>query len=286
MSKIIACRTSPSLGGGFAGEPADVWNTVDYGWEHLRNRTVFWGMYALRDYLALWLHRGPAWILWAGGDIQNLKSGFVLNDGKLKYISKVIGNKWVYKILNKAEHYVENDVEAKDLKSLGIDAKVVPSFMGNIDDYQIEYKASTRAHVWASVSGGRYEEYGWYAINDIAYLVPEVTFHLYGGEIRTDNSNVICHGRVPKEQMNQEVKYMQGACRLNEHDGFSEVLAKSSLWGQHPISRISYPFIDSYSSTKELLALFKGLKDKPKPNIEGAVYYRVHLNNFIWRTKC
>ena len=51
------------------------------------------------------------------------------------------------------------------------------------------------------------------------------------------------HGRVAQEVMNEEIKEMQGALRLTEMDGFSEILAKSILWGQWPVSLIKYSHI-------------------------------------------
>ena len=82
--------------------------------------------------------------------------------------------------------------------------------------------------------------------------------------------NVFVHGKVPKEQMNEEIKHMQGGIRLLKHDGFSEIIAKSILWGQWPISAIPY----SYTVDKPMT--------KSEPNIEGRNYYRKILNNYPW----
>ena len=90
--------------------------------------------------------------------------------------------------------------------------------------------------------------------------------------------NVIVRGRVDKEVMNAEIKHMQGALRLNEHDGFSEIIAKSVLWGQWPVSAIEYPYMLKPENISRIL-------DKKKPNIEGREYYLNKLNNYPWYGK-
>ena len=233
------CKISKSLGGGFSGTPNEVWGTVDY--EDINEPCVFFGMYDLRDYLALYRHKGKAWILWCGGDLNNLDRNFVLNDGKLKTISRIPGaRKIILRILEKAEHWVENDWEASVLKKYGIPCQICPSFLGNVNKYP-KQKNLKKGHYWCSASPCRQEEYGWGFIEKLAALKPDFTFHLYGATWKTKHKNVIIHGRISIEQMDKETKNMWGSLRLNEKDGFSEVTAKSILWGQHPLSFIKYP---------------------------------------------
>src|SRR3990167_7697782 len=98
------CRWAPSLGA-LESDALSVWGTPLYEYlKHKREQAVFFGLYDLRCYLALWRHKGKACVLWAGSDILNLKNGFVFNDGKLKLFSKLLrGNWWVFYILKKAE---------------------------------------------------------------------------------------------------------------------------------------------------------------------------------------
>ena len=159
----------------------------------------------------------------------------------------------------------------------GLQSHQFLSFLGNIDDYEVEYKHSDKPHVYASVSGDNFEQYGWDRIEKMAPMFPEVTFHLYGNEAEwhTEYENVIVHGRVPKEQMNEEIKKMQGGLRMLEFDGASEILMKSILWGQYPVSLIGY---DHMLKPNEL----DKLKDMKEPNVVGREHYRKILNKYVW----
>ena len=108
---------------------------------------------------------------------------------------------------------------------------------------------------------------------------PDIEFHLYGNtkEWPTKNKNIIVHGKVPKGQMNREIKTMQGALRLLPFEGFSEIIAKSILWGQWPISEIEYPHMLKVSE----IAKLKSMKE---PNIKGRKYYNIKLNKYPWNT--
>jgi len=263
-------RYSKSLGGGFSGTPHEVWRTIDY--TDRTKPTCFFGMYDARDFLALWRHKGKAWILWCGGDLNNLDRGFILNDGKLRWISKLpFFRPLLIRLLKKAEHWVENEWEKSILTKFGIKCQVCPSFLGDVSKYKITYKYKKNPHFWLSASEFRQKEYGWNLIEEMASYYPTVTFHLYGASWKTKHKNVIVHGRIPIKQMDRETSKMQGSIRYNEHDGFSEVTAKSILWGQYPATEIDYPFTN--------------IRLKKTPNIKGRNYYLKTLNRYPWNAK-
>lgn len=244
--------------------------------------TVFFGMYDLRDYLALWLHRGPAWVLWAGSDIMNLKNGFIFNDGKLKGLSKLLkGNWWVLRILKKAKHWVENAKEGRALEELGLRlAGICPSFMGNKRAYPVSFVPNKKFFV--SCGRGRQVEYGFQTIENIAGRLPDVTFVLYGDDWKTKHPNVIVRGRVTNEEFNEEIKEMHGSIRLNEFDGASEVMVKSVLMGQYPIARVGHPLVDGYEDEEDLIEKIKNISKEIKPNIIARNYFLRILNDFPW----
>lgn len=265
------CKISPTLGD-LEKPQNEIWGTVDY--KNDTDPTVFMGVYGLPDLYTLWRHKGQKAILWCGTDIIHLKNGYWLEDkGGIRLGYQPIAD-WINKY---CDNYCENEAEENALLKLGIEPTVIPSFIGNIDDYEISYRQSDRPKVYASVSGDNFEQYGWDRIEKLAVLFPEIEFNLYGNEKEweTERDNVIVHGRIPKEQMNKEIKEMQGGLRMLEFDGFSEILAKSILWGQYPISLIDYPHI---LKPKEL----EFLKDKKEPNIEGREHYRKILNQYPW----
>lgn len=263
----VQCRVAPSLGA-LEGHPNDVWGTTYY--TNTDMDTVFFGLYGLPDFYQLWRTTGKKWILWAGSDIRHFVNGYFLEDsGGIKLDNKALAQ-WIN---THCESWVENDVERYALADVGIDANVCPSFMGNVDDYKVSYQPNGK--YYASVSGNDFKLYGWHKIEMMALKHPNLEFHLYGNTIEwpTKNKNVIIHGRVPKDIMNNSIKKMQGGLRLVEFDGFSEILAKSILWGQYPISIISYPFIDDRYISHH------------SPNIEGRNYYLETLNKYPWNAK-
>lgn len=263
----VQLKIAPSLGE-LEGHPNTVWGTEEYG--NLVEPAVFMGLYSLNDFNGLRNHRGRKWVFWCGSDVRHFINGYWLDEeGKIKIDPKPL-SQWINKY---CESWVENRVEAEALASFGINSFVAPSFMGNIDDYEVSFTPNKQ--FYASVSGNDFHLYGWDKIEEMAPWYPEVDFHLYGNTQPwpTKHKNVIVHGRVPKEQMNEEIKKMHGGLRLLPFDGFSEVLAKSVLWGQWPVSAISYPHI--------LTELDKAIT-KDTPNYAGRNYYRRVLNQYPW----
>lgn len=236
------CRYAPSLGA-LEDTPENIWGTEEYEFD-VEDPTVFFGLYGLPDFFTLWRHKGRKCILWAGTDIIHFQNGYWLDDkGSIKLTPAPLAA-WINK---NCESYVENEVEKVALEKLGIESVVIPSFLGNIEDFPLSYKPSEKIRLYTSVSGNNFKQYGWDKIYKLAQDNPTVEFHLYGNTISFPIpegdlfSNIFVHGRVSKEQMNADIKEMTGALRLTEFDGFSEIIAKSLLWGQWPVSLIEYP---------------------------------------------
>lgn len=269
------CRIAPSLGGGFEGTPNETWGTVDY--TDNQCPTVFFGLYGLPDFYTLWNHKGRKAILWAGSDIRHFVNGYWLEDNAkgIKIEPRVLAP-WINK---HCENWVENEKERRMLKEYGINLQVCPSFLGDVNKFDLSYRWSKKPKVYTSVSGDDFRLYGWYDIDTLARKNSDIEFHLYGNkkEWKTRRSNVFVHGQVSKEKMNKEIKEMQGAIRLVDLEGFSEIVAKSLLWGQWPISVIDYPFTLPMSDLEIL-------KYKKTPNISGQDYYRGILNRYPWNS--
>lgn len=279
------CRYAPSLGA-LEGTPEEVWGTIPYKWwKHRNEPTVFFGVYDLRDYLALWWHRGGGWILWAGSDLRNLDQGFAFNDGKLRWLSKAFKGsltRWIVKVMSAYHNWTENAWEAQILASRGVLASICPSYMGQKDEIGLSYRFSAPCHVYLSASEGRQEEYGWGIVERIASWLPNHIFHLYGAKWETQHANVIVHGRVPKEQMNKEIAKYQIGLRLNETDGFSEILAKAVLMGQYAIGKVEHPHIPTFENDMDLILKLNGLAKKKEPNHEAREWYLKNLNRYPW----
>ena len=308
---IIQCRISKSLGGGFDGTPNEVWGTIDYTDRNVA--TVFCGMYDLRDYIALWRHKGKAWVFWCGSDIRNIRSNFIFNDGKLLWLSQLFDrlnlnfrDLIVKKLLLKAENWCENEAEAWQLKDMGLKVDgITPSFFGDIKKYKLAFKPGNK--VYMSANPGREEEYGWPLVFSVAWALPQIEFHLYGSNwwsfqdslsrqgltLKDFYPNVFLHGKVPIKKMNREIKKMQCGLRLNKHDGFSEVTAKSVLWGQYPITYLyneqidqmagdSHGYVNTSANFTKLFMLLNEIPNKKKANLKGRNYYLKTLNKYPW----
>ena len=232
-------------------------------WRDFRKPVVFFGLYRPKDYLKLFWHRGERTIVWCGSDI--FYAG------------------WLFKLIQKikARHICENHLQQAILRMAlrGIEPEIRYNFYGDPNKYPVSFKPSKTPHVWLCSHShyGAEKQSGLNIIEDIAKKLPEFTFHIYGFwptiYQKMRNKNVIFHGNVSEEQMDEEIKNYQAGLRLHQFDGFSEIIAKSILCGQYPISTINYPFIDCAKSEAELIILLKALKGKQYPNHKAREFY-------------
>lgn len=265
-------KWSPTLGY-LESTHQEVWGTDEYT-DQIRP-TVFFGCYSLNDFYTIWRHKGERHILWAGSDIRRLEPGYWLDEtGDIRIDSKSICQ-WINTYCT---NWCENEIEANKLAECGIFAKVQPSFLGNVNKFELSFKPGNK--VYASVSGDNFELYGWDKIEVLAKHNPDLEFHLYGNTKVwiPEAPNITVHGRVSKERMNDEIKNMQCGLRMVEFDGFSEILAKSVLWGQWPVSLISYPHILGPNELSEIIK-------KKEPNLKGREYYLQNLNKYPWNSR-
>ena len=289
------CRWAPSLGE-LAGTAKEAWGTLAYDPAKDQGRPlVAFGLYGLPDFYALWRHQGRKAIFWAGSDIRHLRSGYWLDEeGEIKMNEYEQRDRGIAEWINEhCENWVENEGEAWQLKDCGIEVTgIVPSFLGDVRKYPISFKRGNR--VYLSSNEGSQREYGWGIVTQIADSLPQIEFHLYGAEFEHQPlQNVIVHGRVPQETMDRETRRMQCGLRLNKHDGFSEITAKSILWGQYPITYLYFPMVDQYTADqcgqsfclKSVSRLVKMLRRIPKlrqPNLKARAYYLLRVNQFPW----
>jgi len=269
------CRWSPTLGE-LESTHQEIWGTDDY--TDQERPTCFFGIYGLPDFYTLWRHKGRKAILWCGSDIRNFDKGYWLDDkGEIKLLTTPLA-KWISKY---CESWVENQVEYDLLKEWGIESQICPSFLGKIDSFKVSFKQGNK--VYLSCSGNDHLLYRWDLIEEIAGEIPEITFYLYGSnEWQTKHKNVIIRGRIDKNLMNKETSEMQAGLRPLEFEGASEIIVKSLLQGQHTISRIKYPFVDSYETKEELIKLLKELPNKKEPNLKAREWFFKNLNCYPW----
>ncbi len=233
-------RWAPSLGDGFAGTPEQVWGVKKYNPEkHINEKVVFCGLYGLSDFYALWRHKGKKAVWWCGSDIRYFIGGYWLNDkGKIRLDPKPLA-KWINE---NCESWVENMVEYKALKKLGIESKICPSFLGDVNKFKPQ-KASKEKRYYSSCSGNDFKLYGWSKINRLAKQNPDTKYYLFGNTISWKApKNVIVRGRMNQKEMDNEIKSMTGVIRMVDFEGFSEIVCKAILWEQEVISAIPYNY--------------------------------------------
>lgn len=255
------------------------WDGIDDPCEEL----VFFGLYHERDYSVFEMYQGKRIVFWCGGDILRL-----LSDYEKRRILKNYKN---------TEHYCENEIEQRNLKDCGIDAKIVPSFLDSPNSYNPNsfspptiWKDGTKialpCHVWMCVHPEREDEYGIELAKRIIKTYPHlgIVFHIYGVDKPEyeDIPNIIYHGHVEEEKFNKEIGNYHCGFRPNFHDGNSEVVMKSIFSGQYPITRIKYPDVWNYSTEEELVACFSKLQEQTKPNLEGRSSWIKRINQFPW----
>ena len=273
MQERWQCRMSPTIGD-LEANHREIWGT-DYYIDQ-NKPTVFFGCYGLPDFMAIRQHKGRKAILWAGTDLLHLKNGYWLDQtGKIR-----LNPQPFYKYFNEyCENYTENVAERDFLRNVGVASQVVPSFLGDVKNFKVNFKPGNK--LYTSVSGDDFERYGWDKIPKLAEDNPEIEFHMYGNEKRFvygNCQNLYYHGRVPKEQMNEEIKEMQGCLRLIEIDGFSEIVAKAMLMGQYPVSVIEYPNTIKINNIKDILT-------KREPNLAGREWVLKSVNKYPWAQK-
>ena len=257
----VKYRWATSLGE-FEESPEKIWGVEPHDPDGTDD-CVFAGLYGLPDFYALWRYKGKKYVWWCGTDILHFKKNYWLDDIGNYRINRRGLARWINKY---CESWCENQVEAEALMEEGIYAHIAPSFLGDINNFPVSKKKTDKKRYYASVSGDEFEKYGWFKIFDLARKNPETEYHLYGNKTKPAYpiigmyageyifpDNVIFHGRVPKEQMNEEIKSMTGCIRLVDFDGFSEVVCKAILMGQEVISAIDYPFLKAENPREELL---------------------------------
>jgi|TARA_Y100000310_G_scaffold312222_1_gene359304 hypothetical protein len=243
---------------------------------------IFFGLFHDRDFEVFHNFKGKKSVFWCGGDILRL-----VEDYERQRVMKIAPN---------TKHYCENEEEAKNLRKAGIDPIVIPSFLGEIEDYPVSFKPPEEGEKWKIWMCGhprREVEYGFDKAKELAKMFPDVEFHFYGVDKEYEGKanlgsdslpNVIYHGLVPEERLDLEIKDYHAGMRCNEHDGMSEVVVKSVLLGQYTISRMPYEGVWHFKTLEDLVELIKKLKQQKQPNSISELW-KQKLNCFPWVVK-
>lgn len=265
----------------FKAKAEKAWKLEEWGGIDDPDRElVFFGLFHDRDFEVFHNFKGKKHVFWCGGDILRLVQDYE--------------RQRVMKISKDTTHYCENETEADNLRSVGIEPIVIPSFLGNVNDYPVSFeqpKQGEKWKVWMCGHERREQEYGFDQARELARIFLDVEFHFYGvsrkyegkATVSSDDlPNIIYHGLVPEKQLDEEIRKYHCGLRCNEHDGVSEVMVKSILLGQYPITRIPYEGVWSYQSFGELAEHIQRLRQQTSPNLETRSIWLKKLNQFPW----
>ena len=242
-------------------------------WKGIKDpdEVLFFGMYSDNDYEVIRHFTGKKSIFWLGSDITQM----LANPDRIRVI----------KLFPDIQHYTETEREGNELKSVGLKVIVSPSFLEYVKDFPVCYKPSETPHIYLSGHPNREEEYGFDLCKKIAKDLPEFTFHFYGVEGKSYD-NIVYHGWVENEQFNKEIRNYQCGLRPNKHDGCSEIILKSILMGQYPISFLPYEGgVWDFKTESELIVLLRQLQKPPaseEPNLQGRDYWIKKVNDYSW----
>jgi hypothetical protein len=268
-------RASSSVGH-FKERAMKTWGLEEWeGIDDPDKELLFFGLFHERDWEVFDNYDGKRLVFWCGSDI-------------IRAIEDYERQRILRNHLD-TEHYCENEIEAKNLKSLAVNANIIPSFLDDIDKYPISFKPPEdgKWKVWLCGHPHREEEYGFLIAKRMANHFPDIEFHFYGIDKPEFDQlpNVFYHGYVKEETLNEEIKNYHCGFRPNNHDGVSEVMIKSILLGQYPITRIKYDDVWNYTSEQELIDCFNRLKEKRGANYEARSAWIKRLNQYPWCKK-
>jgi len=232
----------------------NTWGLQEY--KHPDAPTLFLGMYFKEDVSRLMGHTGKKFIFWNGSDVTRT----------------IASPEWQEPIRKSgAIHACHNKQLADELKSIGIVAEVSPTLFANKESYPPSYFGSPRPALYMTVHPGREEEYGLsMAVDLFRYL--DADLYVYGAAEKGRLGNVHLRGWLPEGVWSRETRAMQGALRLNKHDGTSQIVIKALLRGHYAI--VTPRPWDAYKGVRDLAS-------EPQANVETIP----NLNGWIDRVR-
>ena len=228
---------------------------------------LFEGLYFPEDYRIFINHHGERSVFWNGTDIRNLL---------VSYGWQLIMQE------NPARHYCHTTMDQKVLSKAGVNAIVHPLFFGDINKYQVSYHQSDTPQVYLNAHPQREEEYGIPLALEVAKEMPKVRFHIYGIDGQ-NTENVIYHGWVDEEVMDEEIKHFQGCFfpySNSVNTRISQVCLKSAFMAQYPISINQLDGVWYAPDKAEIIKYLGLLKEQVTPNY---VLREKYLKAYEWK---
>lgn len=210
------------------------------------------------------------WMQWHGSDVSIAKKAFKNNTIQLKYI-------------NHSKHFTDATWLQKELTEIGINSEI-------IHFKHVECKDGNKSFITSNIltymGEGKEAFYGLDIISDFAKKYPSTKIHIVGSsgnKIDTLSENIIFHGWVDKNKMEELFHQNAIFVRLTEHDGNSlsviEALANGNevIWSQpHDMTNLANN-LDQFE--KKVLELQKEITERDfKANIRNIGWARENAN--------
>lgn len=250
-----------------------IWGLEEWqGLDDPEKDILFFGLYQPDDYSDLENSVGNKSIFWCGSDILRM-----LDD---KDCIRIVTQKDI-------KHYCETEIEAKNLFRAGIKSEIIPSFLGDIKQYPLSFTTPLQGEnwkIWLCGHPQREKEYGFDEAKELTRIFKNLEVHLYGVD-GINEKNIYYHGLVSEAQLDNDIKKYHCGMRANRHDGVSEVVIKSLLLGQYPISRLPYEDVWQYETSTDLVMYIQVLMEKIEPNYRPRIKWMKKINQFPWCAK-
>jgi hypothetical protein len=166
---------------GFKERAEQTWKLAPWeGIDDPDKEVVFFGLYHERDFSVFELDFTKRIVFWCGSDITRLIADYERRRILRNYPDTI--------------HYCENEVEAEELRGIGINPIVVPSFLDAIGKFPASaFKPPLKhdngvdiempCHIWMCAHPEREDEYGVTLAKRMAGMYPlDLVFHIYGVE--------------------------------------------------------------------------------------------------------
>lgn len=234
----------------------------------LNEDVFFGGLYFPADYDAFRRHQGRSVVFWHGSDIWGIL--------RSKEKGNIVRSK-------RAIHLCHNFGQLELLENAGLEAIVYPLFFGDLNKFQVSYHWSRNPNVYFNVLQNREKEYGISFIETAAQAVPYAKFHIYGCTGQPSTPNIIYHGFVPEDQMDEEIKEFQAGFQTVREIGFwiSQTCLKSALMAQYPMALYPVPGVLYSPNPGNLIDYIEDLAEKETPNRSVREYFlKIYQNQW------
>lgn len=214
---------------------------------------------------------GKKVIHWVGSDVWGLLNSSILQVKNLKNQFDV----------NNFTHLVEFEQTQKELKELGIDARIVPLPPSKLYE-PIPFpkgKFTVAVYMPEQNQGFYYPE----IMKEVAHKLPEFNFLFFGNRYDlSKDKNIQNVGYV--EEMDKLIAECHAIVRLTQHDGLPISLVEFVTAGRNALFNIKMPHM-VFCNTSNTDAIAQRIKDMAKLplNEEGSKYYRELMDHDKYR---